>query len=87
MRDMHRRDERKKSQKGLATTVTVLFAASVIGCLAPLMLIIDLAVLLPKRAEIRRAGPIYLVLTYSAIGLSVIYSVLMLLFFVLGLGG
>ena len=36
--------------------------------------------ILPKRATIAKAGPIYLVMGYSAIGISVVYSILMPLF-------
>ena len=83
IRDMHRRDQRKQTQKGLLTTVCVLFGLTVvIGCLAPLFIIINCAVLLPKRKEIAKAGPIYLVLAYSAIAVSVIYSILILFFIV-----
>ena len=82
LRDMHRREKRKESQKSLEITVWALFAVSLlVGCIAPLMAIINCAVLLPKRREIGAASPLCLVLAYSAIGISVVYSVLMLLFF------
>jgi hypothetical protein len=81
LRDMHRREKRKETQKGLLTTVVALFAISLlIGCAAPLMVIINCAVLLPKRRQIAAASPVHLVLAYSAIGISVVYSVLMLIF-------
>jgi hypothetical protein len=38
--------------------------------------------LLPKLKQIAAASPVHLVLAYSAIGISVVYSVLMLLVFV-----
>ena len=82
---MHRRDQRKKTQKGLETTVWVLFGLTIILiCVPPLMLIIDCAVLLPKRKELAKASPIYLVLAYSAIGISVLYSILIVLFLIFG---
>ena len=81
--DMHRREKRKETQKGLLTTVVVLFASSLLlFCLAPLMAIINCVVLLPKRKMIAAASPVHLVLAYSAIGITVLYSVLMLLFWV-----
>jgi hypothetical protein len=85
LRDIHRRDRRKAELKSVATTVIVLFALTiVIGCAAPLFLLINCVVLLPKKQELAKAGPLYVVLAYTAIAISVIYSVLLLLFFVLG---
>jgi hypothetical protein len=81
LRDMHRRDQRRQTQKGLLNTVVGLFAVSVlVGCLAPLMVIVNCMMLLPKRKQIAAASPVHLVLAYSAIGISVLYSVLLLLF-------
>ena len=87
LRDMHRRDQRKKSRGSLATTVWVLFGLTILlGCVAPLMLIVDCAMLLPKRKEIAKAGPIYLVLAYTAITISVLYSILVISFLIFGGG-
>ena len=84
LRDMHRRDQRKQIQKGLATTVCVLFGLTIILiCAPPIMLLVNCAVLLPKRKEIAKAGPVYLVLAYSAIAISVLYSMLIVVFVVL----
>ena len=82
--DMHRREKRKQTQKGLLNTVVALFAMSVIGCAAPLMAIITCVVLLPKRRQIAAASPVHLVLAYSAIGISVLYSLLMLIVAIFG---
>ena len=60
--------------------VTVVFAISVLGCLAPLMAIISGCYVLFERKTLARAGPTYLVMGYSAIGISVLYSMLLLLF-------
>jgi hypothetical protein len=78
--DIHRRHKRKESEKGVLTTVIVLFALSLLGCLAaPLLAIVNCAVLLPKRRQIAAASPTHLVLAYSAIGITVLYSVLILI--------
>ncbi len=83
LRDMHHRDRRKKARKGLETTVWVLFALTIVlFCVAPLMLIVNLAMLVPKRQEIAKAGPVYLVLAYSAIAISVLYSILIVGFLI-----
>jgi amino acid permease len=44
------------------------------------MAVIGLCVVVPQRKQIARAGPVYLVLGYATIFLSVLYSVLMLYF-------
>jgi len=85
--DLHRRERRKQTQKGLLNTVVVLFAISVlIGCIAPLMIIVNCAVLMPKRRQIAAASPVHLVLAYSAVVITVLYSLLMLIFFVFQVG-
>ena len=87
MRDMHRRDERKKGQQGLRTTVFVLFGLAIMPfCVPPIMVAINCAVLLPKRKEIARLGPLYTILAYSAIAIPVIYSILAVLFLIFGGG-
>jgi hypothetical protein len=78
--DIHRQSGRKDRLKSLRQTVIGIFVLSVIGCLAPLMLLVGSMVLWPKRAEIAKAGPVYQVLAVAAVGLSLLYSVLMLLF-------
>lgn len=61
-------------------TVIALFVLSLLGFLAPLILAIALAVVLPNRRALAKAGPLSLVLGYSAIGISALYSILILLF-------
>jgi hypothetical protein len=78
--DIHRKTRKQEGQKGLQQTVVALFALSLIGCLAPIMAVIGLCVVVPQRKQIARAGPVYLVLGYATIFLSVLYSVLMLYF-------
>jgi hypothetical protein len=77
--DMHRSRKRKEAQKGLLNMVVALFAVSLLlGCLAPLMAIVNCVVLLPKRKQIA-VSPVHLVLAYSAVGISVVYSVMLLI--------
>jgi hypothetical protein len=71
------KEERLQSTR---VVVSVLFAVSVLGCLAPLMVIISCCYVLPKRETLTKAGPTYLVMGYSAIGISLLYSILALLF-------
>lgn len=81
LRDVLRKDKRRESAKGLRNTVVALFVVSLIGCLAPITAIVSLCVILPKRKELAKEGPIFMVLGYSAMGLSIVYSILMVLFF------
>ncbi len=78
--DVRRRMQEAEASRGLRITVIALFAVSLIGCLAPLVMIVGLAVFLPKHRKLVKLGPTYLVLAYSALGLSVLYSLLMALF-------
>jgi hypothetical protein len=72
------RDEKvDKLQKSLVAT----FVVSLIGCLAPLMLIVSCVLVLPNRERLAKFSPLYWVMGYASLGLSAIYTVLMLLFF------
>ena len=82
MEALHGRARNLEGQKNLRARTGVIFAASLIGCLAPLMLIVGLATVLPQRKQLARAGPFYLTLGYAGIAISSIYCVLMMLFFV-----
>jgi hypothetical protein len=83
MHDLRRRVHRNEASRSLNKVVVVIFALSIIGVLAPLMAFVGAAVLIPKRREIARSGPIYQILSYSALGLSVVYSLLFFAFAVL----
>jgi hypothetical protein len=78
--DLHARINRDASLKSIRQSTITLFVCSVIGVLAPLMAIIGLCWVLPKRRKLAQAGPVYLILGYSSLGLSVIYSLMMLFF-------
>jgi Prokaryotic RING finger family 1 len=66
---------------GFKKIVVAAFVVSLSGCLAPLGLIFGLAYLLPRRAELAKCGPLFVIMGWTAIALSGVYSVLMLLFF------
>jgi Prokaryotic RING finger family 1 len=80
------KDLRKQVKKGerlqaTRTLVVFLFILSIfVGCLAPIIAIAATAYVLLQREVIARAGPSYLVMAYSAMGISYLYSVLMVLF-------
>jgi hypothetical protein len=80
--DWRRHQRRERDVQGLRSTITVLFVMALIGILAPITLLLSLALLLPRRELLPRAGPLYRILAYSTIGLSALYSLLMVLFLV-----
>jgi ssDNA-binding Zn-finger/Zn-ribbon topoisomerase 1 len=77
LKDLHRQAQKKDTTAKLRQTAIALFVGSLLGLLAPLMLLLSLAMLLPKRRALAEAGPVYQVLGYGAIILSAMYTVLM----------
>src|SRR5439155_8387378 len=76
--ELRRRERQGGEVKNLQTTIFIIFGITLIlGCLAPIMFVVSMCIVLPKRRLLARAGPFYLVLGYSTVGLSVLYSVLM----------
>ena len=65
----------------------LLFVLSVLGCLAPIVAIAAPCYVLVKRKTIAKAGPAYLVMGYSALAISILYSVLMVLFLIFSHAG
>ena len=80
VKDLVRGARKSDKLRTTRTTVLVIFVLSLIGCLAPLMLILCLALLLPQRKMIGKAGPAFQVLSVAAFALSALYSLLMLFF-------
>lgn len=81
-----RRGARKEAEvRNIRNTAVALFVLSLIGCLAPVIAVVGPCTLIPRRQVLARAGPVYQVLGYSAIGLSVLYSVLIALFVLAGM--
>lgn len=84
LRDLRGRAVKEERLQATRSTVITLFILSIPGCLAPILAVIAACYVLPKRATVARAGPAYLVMGYSTIGISLLYSILLLLFFVVG---
>src|SRR5262249_51392114 len=80
--DLRKGVRKTEKLRSTQTTVIILFVLTLVGCLAPIMLIVNLAVLLPRRQTIARCGPAFQILAWVAVGLSVLYSLLMVGFFV-----
>jgi hypothetical protein len=87
VRDLSRQVNQQVKRGALQNGVIALFAVSLLlGCLAPITLMVALGVVLPNRKALARSGPFYVLLGYSAIGLSALYSILLLLFFLFSRG-
>ena len=61
-------------------SITALFVVSLVGCFAPLMALIGLVYLLPRRNLLSRCGPVYQVMAWTAVALSCLYSLLIVAF-------
>lgn len=65
----------------LKNWVIGLFVLSLLGCLAPITLIVSMTYLLPKQETLKRCGPLFVIMGWTSIVLSSLYTVLLLLFF------
>lgn len=77
-KELKRRQEQKAAAEKLRLLMPALFLVSLPGCLAPVVLLVGSLLLVYKGKEMRKAGPVYLVLGYSAVIVSAVYSLLML---------
>jgi hypothetical protein len=82
--DLRKRADREEGGKSIRTAVIVIFAFSVIGLLAPIMLLISLVYVLKNRERISRVSPGMLVLGFASIGLSAVYTLMMLIMIATG---
>ena len=78
--DLRNRLERDQASKTTRTAAIALFIFSMVGILAPLMLLISLIWVLTNRSKLKQAGPVIMVLGYASIVLSAIFSTMMLIF-------
>jgi tRNA(Ile2) C34 agmatinyltransferase TiaS len=60
--------------------IIAMFGMSVLGIVAPLMLLISMLVIMPRTAKLARCGPVYVIMGWTSIGLSAVYTFLMLVF-------
>jgi len=84
VQDLRRQSEQKSKLGNLQKAIVGISVCSLIGCLAPLMLIISLSVVLPNRQKIGKIGPLYSVLGWGSVGLSGLYTGLIVLFLLFG---
>ena len=77
LRDLARQGRRSDASKQTRSTVTGSFVLSLIGCLAPIMLFVWAALLVSKREQLKQCGPQYPVMAWAGVGISVIYTILL----------
>jgi len=75
--DVRSQVRRNENLKSLRTNVIALFVLSILGCVAPITVIVGSLWFWPRRAELARAGPVYVILGYAGLALSMLYSLLM----------
>jgi Prokaryotic RING finger family 1 len=80
--DLRKQDRVEQTLGYVRWVVALLFAASLLGCPAPVTLIVDLVWFLPRRKKVARAGPFYSVLGYASLAVSLLYTVLIVVFLV-----
>jgi len=81
LKDLRGQAVKEERLQATRTLVIVLFVLSILGCPAPIVAIVAPCYVVMKRQTITRAGPTYLVMSYSAIAISLLYSILLVLFF------
>ena len=79
-KDLRQQGKRKVELKNLKATTAVIFVASLLGVFAPITGVVGACVFLPKRAALKRCGPLFQVLAYASLGLSALYSLMLVLF-------
>lgn len=78
LKDLRRKAVREERLQSTRAAVATLFVLGILGCPAPIVAVVAPLYVIPRRATIARAGPVYAVMGYSAIGISVLYSILIL---------
>jgi hypothetical protein len=81
LKDLRGQVVKEERLQATRIAVIVLFVLSILGCPAPVLSIVAPCYVFLKRRTIARAGPTYLVMGYSAIGISFLYLILGTLFF------
>ena len=78
--DLRRHAVAEERTQSARIHVVILFVVSIIGFLAPLMLIISLIYVRRKRAQLAKCGPLFVIMGWASVALSAFYSLLMLVF-------
>jgi hypothetical protein len=73
LKDLRKQVVKGERLRSTRTVVVVLFALSIAGCVAPVIAIVATIYGLTQRNTIVKAGPIYFVMVYSAMGISYLF--------------
>ena len=78
--DLRRKRRRDEADKQLKTQTVVVFVLSLMACVAPFILIFGGLHFKSKREDLERIGPLFVVLVYSSMIISLLYSLVMVSF-------
>lgn len=84
VQDLRQQAQQEEELETTRKTVVGLFVASIIGCLAPLIAIVALIYVLPRQQQLAKCGPLFVIMAWTAVVLSCIYTVLIVLFLLFG---
>lgn len=75
-----RAQRRREEQLTQLQVITgAVFVLSLLGCTAPVALLVTLAYLLPRISQVQQAGPFFGILLYASIGISGLFSLLLMI--------
>ena len=77
--DLRRSASQKAELASIRQSVIALFVVALLGLCAPLIAILSLVYLIPRRAQLAKCGPLYMIMGWTAVGLSWCYCLLLLL--------
>jgi hypothetical protein len=80
--DLHQQARIQDENEAFKKVIVGLFVVALIGGLAPLVLLVGLIYLLPRRKQLARCGPLFVIMGYTSLFLSGLYCVLILAFLV-----
>lgn len=81
--DLRRQAGRQASHDFAKKAIVAIFVLSILGVLAPIMLMVAILYVLRNRERLAKAGPLFVIMGWASIILSTIYTFLMLVFLLL----
>ena len=80
--DLRRQAKSSEKLEKTRQSVIALFIVSLLGCAAPVTLIVALFYVIPRRAEIAKSGPLFVIMGWTSLALSALFCLLMLGLFI-----
>lgn len=75
LKELRKKTKEDQRIAGVKQSTIAVFVVSLLGCLAPLLVLVSLGYFLPKMDDVKRAGPQFIVMAYASMVISVIYTV------------